>query len=101
MALPPGGTAVLNAADPSSEFLAEVVPDGARVVRYAVPSRGVVSGDVLRAHAGRSPAHGQRCACAHQWARDARLRRWRPARSGQAQFRSPIGTSRESWPPGA
>ena len=46
MALPKGGTAVLNAADPSSELLAEVVPAGARVVRYAVPSRGAVAGDV-------------------------------------------------------
>jgi UDP-N-acetylmuramoyl-L-alanyl-D-glutamate--2,6-diaminopimelate ligase len=46
MSLPPGGTAVLNAADPSCALLAEVVPGGARIVRYAVPSRGDVRGDV-------------------------------------------------------
>jgi UDP-N-acetylmuramoyl-L-alanyl-D-glutamate--2,6-diaminopimelate ligase len=38
--LPPGGTAVLNGADPSSDLLAEVTPGGVRVLRYAVPSRG-------------------------------------------------------------
>lgn len=43
MALPEGGVAVLNAADPASELLAEVVPRHARIVRYAVPSRGPVS----------------------------------------------------------
>jgi UDP-N-acetylmuramoyl-L-alanyl-D-glutamate--2,6-diaminopimelate ligase len=48
--LPPGGAAVLNAADESSELLASVMPAGARVVRYAVPSRGDVPGEVeLRA----------------------------------------------------
>ena len=44
--LPPGGVAVLNAADPASELLAEVVPDGVRVLRYAVPSRGEPRGEV-------------------------------------------------------
>jgi len=43
--LPPGGCAVLNAGDPSSELLAEVLPPGVRVVRYAVPSRGEPSGE--------------------------------------------------------
>ena len=38
--LPGGGTAVLNAADPASELIAEVVPRGVRTVWYAVPSRG-------------------------------------------------------------
>jgi UDP-N-acetylmuramoyl-L-alanyl-D-glutamate--2,6-diaminopimelate ligase len=38
--LPPGGCAVLNGADPATELLAEVIPEGVRVVRYAVPSRG-------------------------------------------------------------
>jgi UDP-N-acetylmuramoyl-L-alanyl-D-glutamate--2,6-diaminopimelate ligase len=42
--LPPGGAAVLNAADPASELIAEVIPSGVRTVRYAVPSRG----DTLR-----------------------------------------------------
>jgi UDP-N-acetylmuramoyl-L-alanyl-D-glutamate--2,6-diaminopimelate ligase len=42
--LPAGGCAVLNAADPASELLAEVIPEGVRVVRYAVPSRGEVAG---------------------------------------------------------
>lgn len=42
--LPPDGCAVLNAADPASELLAEVIPEGVRVVRYAVPSRGEVTG---------------------------------------------------------
>lgn len=40
MHLTPPGTVVLNAADPSSELLREVVPKGARVLAYAVPSRG-------------------------------------------------------------
>jgi UDP-N-acetylmuramoyl-L-alanyl-D-glutamate--2,6-diaminopimelate ligase len=43
--LPAGGCAVLNAADPASELLAEVIPEGVRVVRYAVPSRGEVTGE--------------------------------------------------------
>lgn len=38
--LPEGGTAVLNACDPASELLSEVVPAGVRVFRYGVPSRG-------------------------------------------------------------
>lgn len=42
MQLVEGGVAVLNAADPASELLAEVVPAHARIVRYAVPSRGPV-----------------------------------------------------------
>jgi UDP-N-acetylmuramoyl-L-alanyl-D-glutamate--2,6-diaminopimelate ligase len=40
MSLPAGGAAVLNAADSSSDLLAEVVPRGVRIFRYAVPSRG-------------------------------------------------------------
>ena len=40
VSLPPGGVAVLNAADPASELLEEVIPEGVRVLRYAVPSRG-------------------------------------------------------------
>ncbi len=48
--LPPGGTAVLNGADPSSDLLAEVTPSGVRVLRYAVPSRGVTTAPIdLRA----------------------------------------------------
>jgi UDP-N-acetylmuramoyl-L-alanyl-D-glutamate--2,6-diaminopimelate ligase len=42
--LPPGGCAVLNGADPATELLTEVIPDGVRVVRYAVPSRGEATG---------------------------------------------------------
>ena len=45
VALPAGGTAVLNACDDASALLAEVLPDGVRVVRYAVPSRGPVQGE--------------------------------------------------------
>ncbi len=44
-----GGIAVLNAADPASELLAEVVPAHARIVRYAVPSRGPVDAAEHRA----------------------------------------------------
>ncbi len=40
VSLPPGGTAVLNGCDPSSELLAEIVPKGARVRTYGVASRG-------------------------------------------------------------
>jgi UDP-N-acetylmuramoyl-L-alanyl-D-glutamate--2,6-diaminopimelate ligase len=40
MALPPGGTAVLNARDSAAELLSEVIPSGVEVLRYGVPSRG-------------------------------------------------------------
>ncbi len=42
VALPPGGVAVLNAADPAFALLSEVIPAGVSVLSYAVPSRGVV-----------------------------------------------------------
>jgi len=42
--LDPTGAAVLNACDPASDLLADVIPPGARVIRYAVPSRGPVTG---------------------------------------------------------
>jgi len=42
MALPAGGTAVLNACDPASALIEEVTPKGVRVIRYGVPSRGAV-----------------------------------------------------------
>jgi len=38
--LPPGGTAVLNVADPASSLLVEVLAPGVRVVGYAAESRG-------------------------------------------------------------
>jgi UDP-N-acetylmuramoyl-L-alanyl-D-glutamate--2,6-diaminopimelate ligase len=38
--LPPGGAAVLNGCDPASALLAEVLPEGVRVLRYGTPSRG-------------------------------------------------------------
>lgn len=40
MALPRGGTAVLNARDSAAELIAEVIPDGVQLLRYGVPSRG-------------------------------------------------------------
>ncbi len=40
VALPVGGAAVLNGCDASSALLAEVIPEGVRVLRYGVPSRG-------------------------------------------------------------
>ncbi len=46
VSLPPGGAAVLNAADEASELVASVVPDGVSIVRFAVPSRGEPSGPV-------------------------------------------------------
>lgn len=50
VSLPPGGTAVLNGADEASELIASVVPEGVRIVRFAVPSRGETKGAVeLRA----------------------------------------------------
>ncbi len=50
VSLPRGGAAVLNAADEASELIASVVPDGVRIVRFAVPSRGEAKGAVeLRA----------------------------------------------------
>ena len=44
VALPAGGTAVLNAADPVFELLSEVIPVGVAVRSYAVPSRGPTLG---------------------------------------------------------
>lgn len=44
VSLPPGGTAVLNAGDPVFDLLAEIVPQGVKIVSYAVPSRGDVRG---------------------------------------------------------
>ena len=50
VSLPPGGCAVLNAGDPASELLAEVIPEGVRIVRFAVPSRGPAAAETeLRA----------------------------------------------------
>lgn len=40
MALPPGGTAVLNARDASAQLLSEVIPGGVEILYYGVPSRG-------------------------------------------------------------
>jgi UDP-N-acetylmuramoyl-L-alanyl-D-glutamate--2,6-diaminopimelate ligase len=42
VALPPGGVAVLNAADPVFALLTEVIPAGVTTLSYAVPSRGPV-----------------------------------------------------------
>lgn len=44
VSLPPGGVAVLNAADPVVELLSEVIPEGVRTLSYAVPSRGSALG---------------------------------------------------------
>lgn len=44
VSLPPGATAVLNAGDPVFELLSEVIPEGVKVLSYAVPSRGPVQG---------------------------------------------------------
>jgi UDP-N-acetylmuramoyl-L-alanyl-D-glutamate--2,6-diaminopimelate ligase len=40
MALPPGGTAVLNARDEAARLLCEVIAPGVEVIRYGVASRG-------------------------------------------------------------
>jgi UDP-N-acetylmuramoyl-L-alanyl-D-glutamate--2,6-diaminopimelate ligase len=57
--LPPGGTAVLNGADPSTDLLAEVIPPGVRVLRYAVPSRGEPTAPIdLRATSVATSWHG-------------------------------------------
>jgi UDP-N-acetylmuramoyl-L-alanyl-D-glutamate--2,6-diaminopimelate ligase len=44
--LPAGGGAVLNAADPASELLVEVIPPGVRRLRYALSTRGPSDPDV-------------------------------------------------------
>lgn len=41
-----GGAAVLNACDPASALLREVVPDGVEILTYGVTSRGSPSGSV-------------------------------------------------------
>lgn len=45
VSLQPGATAVLNAGDPVFDLLKEVMPEGVKVLSYAVPSRGAVSGE--------------------------------------------------------
>ena len=45
VSLPPGATAVLNAGDPVFDLLKEIMPAGVKVMSYAVPSRGAVSGE--------------------------------------------------------
>jgi UDP-N-acetylmuramoyl-L-alanyl-D-glutamate--2,6-diaminopimelate ligase len=63
VSLPPGGAAVLNASDESSDLVASVVPEGVRIVRFAVPSRGEASGAVdLRATAIEASWQGTRIA---------------------------------------
>jgi UDP-N-acetylmuramoyl-L-alanyl-D-glutamate--2,6-diaminopimelate ligase len=44
VSLPAGATAVLNACDPVYDLLCEVMPEGVKVLSYAVPSRGPASG---------------------------------------------------------
>ena len=44
VSLQPGATAVLNAGDPVFALLTEVMPEGVKVLSYAVPSRGAVQG---------------------------------------------------------
>jgi UDP-N-acetylmuramoyl-L-alanyl-D-glutamate--2,6-diaminopimelate ligase len=46
MHLPKAGTAVLNAGDPSSALIREVIPEHVRVLTYSVPSRGEADADV-------------------------------------------------------
>jgi UDP-N-acetylmuramoyl-L-alanyl-D-glutamate--2,6-diaminopimelate ligase len=46
--LPPGGSAVLNAFDPASELLREVVPQGVRLVRYGASSRAPTAAAAAR-----------------------------------------------------
>ncbi len=46
VALPAGGVAVLNAADPVFALLKEVIPPGVTTLSYAVPSRGPVPEEV-------------------------------------------------------
>ncbi len=45
VSLPAGATAVLNAGDPVFDLLREVMPEGVKVLSYAVPSRGPVQGE--------------------------------------------------------
>jgi UDP-N-acetylmuramoyl-L-alanyl-D-glutamate--2,6-diaminopimelate ligase len=40
MALPSGGTAVLNGCDPAAALIAEVLPAGVKAIRYGIRSRG-------------------------------------------------------------
>ena len=44
VSLQPGATAVLNAGDPVFELLREVLPEGVKLLSYAVPSRGPSQG---------------------------------------------------------
>ncbi len=46
MALPGGGSAVLNGCDPAAELISQVLPAGVKVVRYGIRSRGEPWGDL-------------------------------------------------------
>jgi UDP-N-acetylmuramoyl-L-alanyl-D-glutamate--2,6-diaminopimelate ligase len=46
MALPPGGTALLNGCDPAAELIAQVLPAGVDLIRYGVRSRGAPWGEL-------------------------------------------------------
>lgn len=61
MHIPRGGTAVFNAADPSSELIEEVVPKGVRIWRYAVAERGDTSTADLVASDLRISPSGTEC----------------------------------------
>ena len=53
IALPPGGTAVLNGDDPASALLAELVPPEVRVLRFSLSDRTC---DLVAEHVAVSPA---------------------------------------------
>jgi len=55
MHLPSDGAAVLNACDPSSELLAEVIPEGVRHLRYGVQARGAHEGVIEAWASGIAP----------------------------------------------
>jgi UDP-N-acetylmuramoyl-L-alanyl-D-glutamate--2,6-diaminopimelate ligase len=63
MQLPEDGVAVLNGADEATALLMEVVPAHARVIRYAVPSRGPVDDADLVATDVRLDWSGTTVAC--------------------------------------
>jgi UDP-N-acetylmuramoyl-L-alanyl-D-glutamate--2,6-diaminopimelate ligase len=44
--IPFGGTAIMNACDPSAELIEEIIPKGVRILRFGVPSRGTPYGEV-------------------------------------------------------
>ncbi len=85
MALPVGGSAVLNARDAAAALLAEVIPEGVAVLSYGVPSRGHAwtAADLSAGFGRRELARGRASSSSRRCAFPRCRRRSRSARIGE------------------